>query len=187
MISALTFECVLPGLSNGQAQDSPKEAAWKRMAPSLQCGGDQMKFRAVGPGASQFTVDQGNWLDWSVVPYICHVHLMSCPRVRLYWDCPFILYPCPGNAHPMLLSQVPSTCGYTMQRNSLALVMLVPYDGCNMVQEVLSFPLVKCKMQTFPLAKSQNLLPMVIKGLAVTWCVFWCTKCCSLVIDTTKN
>ncbi|XP_047197811.1 uncharacterized protein LOC118118337 [Hippoglossus stenolepis] len=87
------------GLSNGQAQDtSPREASWKRMAPSLQCGGDQMKFRAVGPGASQFAVDQ-------------------------------------GNAHPMPLSLVPSTCGYTMQMNSLALVMLVPYDGCNMVQE----------------------------------------------------
>ncbi|KAJ4937372.1 hypothetical protein JOQ06_001935, partial [Pogonophryne albipinna] len=40
-----------------------------------------------------------------------------------------------GNAPPMPLSQVPSTCGYSMQRNSHALVMLVPYDGCNMVQE----------------------------------------------------
>jgi len=29
------------------------------MAPSLQCGWDQMKFRAVGPGASQFAVEQG--------------------------------------------------------------------------------------------------------------------------------
>lgn len=36
----------------------------------------------------------------------------------------------------MLLSQVPSSCGYSMQRNSLALVMLVPYDGCNVVKEV---------------------------------------------------
>ncbi|XP_062259495.1 adhesive plaque matrix protein-like [Platichthys flesus] len=87
------------GLSNGHAQDtSPREASWKRMAPSLQCSGDQMKFRAVGPGASKFAVDQ-------------------------------------GNAPPMPLSQVPSNCGYTMQRNSLALVMLVPYDGCNIVQQ----------------------------------------------------
>lgn len=36
----------------------------------------------------------------------------------------------------MPLSQVPPTCGYSMHKNSLALVMLVPYDGCNMVQEV---------------------------------------------------
>ncbi|KAK5921257.1 hypothetical protein CgunFtcFv8_024975 [Champsocephalus gunnari] len=42
-----------------------------------------------------------------------------------------------GNAPPMLLSQVPSTCGYSMQRNSHAFVMLVPYDGCNMVQELI--------------------------------------------------
>ncbi|XP_034468954.1 uncharacterized protein LOC117777946 [Hippoglossus hippoglossus] len=108
------------GLLNGQAQDtSPKEASWKRMAPSLQCGGDQMKFRAVGPGASQFAVDQ-------------------------------------GNAHPMPLSQVPSTCGYTMQRNSLALVMLVPYDGCNMVQEGGSY-----------------MLPMLWQGIPVS---LWCNK-----------
>ncbi|KAK5879442.1 hypothetical protein CesoFtcFv8_017811 [Champsocephalus esox] len=79
---------------------SPKDSSWKSMSPSLQCGSGQLKFRAVGPGASQFAVEQ-------------------------------------GNAPPMPLSQVPSTCGYSMQRNSHALVMLVPYDGCNMVQEVM--------------------------------------------------
>ncbi|KAJ4939676.1 hypothetical protein JOQ06_029119, partial [Pogonophryne albipinna] len=77
---------------------SPKDSSWKSMSPSLQCGSGQLKFRAVGSGASQFSVEQ-------------------------------------GNAPPMPLSQVPSTCGYSMQRNSHALVMLVPYDGCNMVQE----------------------------------------------------
>ncbi|KAF3858310.1 hypothetical protein F7725_011511 [Dissostichus mawsoni] len=79
---------------------SPKDSSWMSMSPSLQCGSGQLKFRAVGPGASQFAVEQ-------------------------------------GNAPPMPLSQVPSTCGYSMQRNSHALVMLVPYDGCNMVQEVM--------------------------------------------------
>ncbi|XP_049889193.1 uncharacterized protein LOC126382944 [Epinephelus moara] len=87
------------GWLKGQVYDpSPKEASFKRMAPSLQCGADQMKFRAVGPGATHFAVEQ-------------------------------------VNAAPMPLSQVPSTCGYNMQRNPLGLVMLVPYDGCNMIQE----------------------------------------------------
>ncbi|XP_044076368.1 uncharacterized protein LOC122887334 [Siniperca chuatsi] len=87
------------GWSRERRQDmDSREASWRRMASSLQCGGDHLKFRAVGPGASQFVVEQ-------------------------------------GNAPPMPLSQVPSTCGYNIQRNSLALVMLVPYDGCNMVQE----------------------------------------------------
>nr|XP_043896700.1 leucine-rich repeat extensin-like protein 5 [Solea senegalensis] len=85
---------------NGQGQStSSRDAAWKRMASSLQCGGDQMRFKAVGAGASNFVVDQGK------------------------------------AAPPMALSQVPSTCGYTMQRNPFALLMLVPYDGCNVVQE----------------------------------------------------
>ncbi|XP_023261293.1 vegetative cell wall protein gp1-like [Seriola lalandi dorsalis] len=93
------YQADFTGWSKGQAHDTSfQEASWKRMAPSLQCGADQLKFRAMGPGASQFAVEQ-------------------------------------GNAPPMPLSQVPSTCGYSMQRNSLALVMLVPFDGCNMVQE----------------------------------------------------
>lgn len=44
----------------GQTQDaSSKEAAWKHMAPSLLCGGEQLRFRAMGPGASRFSVEQG--------------------------------------------------------------------------------------------------------------------------------
>ncbi|XP_019960508.2 uncharacterized protein [Paralichthys olivaceus] len=108
------------GWSEGQAQEnSPREASWKRMAPSLQCGGNQMKFRAVGPGVSQFAVEQ-------------------------------------GNEPPMPLSQVPSTCGYTMLRNSFALVMLVPYDACSMVQEGGSY-----------------VLPMRWQGIPVS---LWCPK-----------
>ncbi|XP_035860714.1 leucine-rich repeat extensin-like protein 5 [Sander lucioperca] len=91
-------------VEEGTQNVGSREAAWKRMSPSLQCGWDQLKFRAVGPGASQFAVEQ-------------------------------------SNAPPIHLSQVPSTCGYSMRRNSLWLVMLVPYDGCNMVQEVGSYVL----------------------------------------------
>ncbi|XP_059200745.1 uncharacterized protein LOC131980513 [Centropristis striata] len=108
------------GWSKGQTQDpSSKDASWKRMAPSLQCGGDQLKFRAVGPGASHFAVEQ-------------------------------------GHAPPMPLSQVPSTCGYNMQKNSLGLAMMVPYDGCNMVQEGGSY-----------------VLPMRWQGIPVS---LWCPK-----------
>ncbi|KAI4809382.1 hypothetical protein KUCAC02_018266 [Chaenocephalus aceratus] len=51
---------------------------------------------------------------------------------------------------------VPSTCGYSMQRNSHALEMLVPYDGCNMVQEGGSY-----------------VLPMRWQGIPVS---LWCSK-----------
>ncbi|XP_038574017.1 uncharacterized protein LOC119902132 isoform X2 [Micropterus salmoides] len=113
-----SLEGSLSGWPKGQSPDLGfREAAWRRMAASLQCGGDQLKFRAVGPGVSQFTVDQ-------------------------------------GTAPPMLLSQVPSSCGYSMQRNSLALVMLVPYDGCNVVKEGGSY-----------------VLPMHWQGVPVSlWC-----------------
>ncbi|XP_069574460.1 uncharacterized protein [Brachyistius frenatus] len=93
------YQADFVGWAKGQIQDaSSKEAQWKHMSPSLQCSGDQMKFRSVGPGASQFAVVQ-------------------------------------GTAPALPLSQVPSTCGYTMNRNSMALIMLVPYDGCNVIRE----------------------------------------------------
>ncbi|XP_038574015.1 histone-lysine N-methyltransferase 2B-like isoform X4 [Micropterus salmoides] len=118
MEGGAVYQADSAGWPKGQSPDLGfREAAWRRMAASLQCGGDQLKFRAVGPGVSQFTVDQ-------------------------------------GTAPPMLLSQVPSSCGYSMQRNSLALVMLVPYDGCNVVKEGGSY-----------------VLPMHWQGVPVSlWC-----------------
>ncbi|KAK2822381.1 hypothetical protein Q5P01_022446 [Channa striata] len=93
------YQADFAGWSQGQTHDtSSREAAWKRLATSLQCSGTQMLFKAMGPGASQFSVEQ-------------------------------------EGAPPMPLSQVPSTCGYSMQTDPLALVMIVPYDGCNVLQE----------------------------------------------------
>ncbi|XP_042353750.1 adhesive plaque matrix protein-like [Plectropomus leopardus] len=40
-----------------------------------------------------------------------------------------------GNARPLPLSQVPETCGYSMRQNALGLILVVPYDGCNVIQE----------------------------------------------------
>ncbi|XP_040028287.2 uncharacterized protein LOC120816613 [Gasterosteus aculeatus] len=94
-----SYQADFPGWSGDQLQHlSSREAAWKRMSPSLMCGGDQLKFSADGRGASQFAVDK-------------------------------------GNEPPIPLSQVPPSCGYGMQKNSLGLVLLVPYDGCNVVVE----------------------------------------------------
>ncbi|KAF3699332.1 hypothetical protein EXN66_Car015019 [Channa argus] len=104
--------------SQGQTHDtSSREAAWKRLASSLQCSDAQMLFRAVGPGASQFSLEQ-------------------------------------DSAPPMPLSQVPSACGYSMQSDPLALVMMVPYDGCNVAQE-----------------GGGHVLPMRWQGIPVSlWC-----------------
>lgn len=37
---------------------NPKEMAWSRMSPQLQCSKDQMKFTATGPGSSLLAVEQ---------------------------------------------------------------------------------------------------------------------------------
>ncbi|XP_028283797.1 vegetative cell wall protein gp1-like [Parambassis ranga] len=101
------------GLSSTPTPVAP-EAAWKRMTPSLQCSGDQLRFKLLGPGASQLSVLK-------------------------------------GPASPVPLSQVPSTCGYNMHRNSLALVLQVPFDGCNVIQEGGSYVL-PLQWQGFPLS-----------------------------------
>ncbi|XP_036939468.1 actin cytoskeleton-regulatory complex protein PAN1-like isoform X2 [Acanthopagrus latus] len=47
------------GWSEGHtANAGATEALWRRMNPSLQCGADQMRFRAMGPGSSSFAVEQ---------------------------------------------------------------------------------------------------------------------------------
>ena len=35
------------------------EAAWRRLNISLTCGQGKMKFKAMGPGASDFQLDMG--------------------------------------------------------------------------------------------------------------------------------
>ncbi|XP_035526007.1 adhesive plaque matrix protein-like [Morone saxatilis] len=74
------------------------EAAWRRLNPSLYCGQNKMKLRAMGPRAADLQLDM-------------------------------------GNARPLHLLQVPETCGYSMKQNALGLILVVPYDGCNVIQE----------------------------------------------------
>ncbi|KAM8726907.1 uncharacterized protein AB9X84_000799 [Acanthopagrus schlegelii] len=49
------------GWSKGQTTNAgAAEALWRRMNPSLQCGADQMRFRAMGPGWYSFAVEQAS-------------------------------------------------------------------------------------------------------------------------------
>ncbi|XP_063318601.1 uncharacterized protein LOC134617321 [Pelmatolapia mariae] len=126
-----SYQADFIGWSKGQTYDaSSREAAWRRMAPLLLCGGDRMRFRVVGRGVSQLAVDQ-------------------------------------ANAPPVPLSQVPPNCGYNMQRNLLSLVMMVPYDGCSVVQEGGSY-----------------VLPMRWQGIPVS---LWCSKPAAPTLMTTAS
>lgn len=39
--------------------EETSQEKWKPLATSLHCFGDHMKFRSLGPGASQLAVEQG--------------------------------------------------------------------------------------------------------------------------------
>ena len=45
------------------------------------------------------------------------------------------------NSSPLPLSMVPQDCGYNMLSNSMMLVMTIPYDGCNVVQQLNKLPM----------------------------------------------
>ncbi|KAK7945658.1 hypothetical protein WMY93_001386 [Mugilogobius chulae] len=92
-----SYQADFAGFSKGKVFDvSPKETLWKRMSPSLRCGMNHMKFRALGAPPKFFELDQ---------------------------------HP------PMPLSQVPSSCGYSMQEYSTGLNLKIPFHGCHIVQE----------------------------------------------------
>uniref|UniRef100_A0AAQ6A946 Uncharacterized protein n=1 Tax=Amphiprion ocellaris TaxID=80972 RepID=A0AAQ6A946_AMPOC len=94
-----SYQADFIGWEKGHIHDiGSKEAEWKRLSPTLQCLKDQMKFRAVGPAASQLLLDR-------------------------------------GYAPPIPLSHIPPSCGYNVQKNSMALVMLIPFNGCNVYQK----------------------------------------------------
>ncbi|CAL8370076.1 unnamed protein product [Boreogadus saida] len=44
-----------------------------------------------------------------------------------------------GGDAPMVPNQVEPQCGYSMKYNSLGLVLMVPYNGCHMTQDVNGF------------------------------------------------
>ncbi|XP_008332199.1 protein PELPK1 isoform X4 [Cynoglossus semilaevis] len=115
------YQADSPPVYHNPLEINPKEMAWSRMSPQLQCSKDQMKFTATGPGSSLLAVEQKQ-----------------------------------ENAPPMPLSQVPPSCGYTMHRSPLTLALLVPFDGCNVVQEGGSY-----------------ILPMRWQGSPVS---LWCPK-----------
>lgn len=41
-----------------------------------------------------------------------------------------------GFGQTLPLIQVPNTCGYSMRQNALGLILVVPYDGCSVTEEV---------------------------------------------------
>lgn len=86
----------------------------------------------MGPGLSSFAVEQG---DLTVLSLKFTTQVFS-PMIALTHN--EILFPHTERAPAMPLTQIPATCGYNMQRNALGFAMYAPYDGCNMIQEVLS-------------------------------------------------
>ncbi|XP_019960448.1 uncharacterized protein [Paralichthys olivaceus] len=40
-----------------------------------------------------------------------------------------------GKGDPLPLTQLSESCGYSMQQSAMGLVLVAPYDGCNMIQE----------------------------------------------------
>ncbi|XP_072296584.1 uncharacterized protein [Eucyclogobius newberryi] len=72
------YQADFAGFHSGKPLDL-KEAQWKRMFPSLQCGSDQMKFRAVGSPVKFFALDKQPPLPLSHVPSTCGYNMQRNP------------------------------------------------------------------------------------------------------------
>lgn len=101
------------GWSGDQLQHlNSREAAWKRMSPSLMCGGDQLKFSADGRGASQFAVDKGK-----VVIPICYLY--TCfPLMQSHMETLFPQEMNPQSLCPKSLHRVATACRRTPSGSS---------------------------------------------------------------------
>ncbi|XP_062259491.1 uncharacterized protein LOC133967844 [Platichthys flesus] len=69
-----------------------------------------------------------------------------------------------GKEHPLPLTQLPESCGFSLQPNALGLVLVAPYDGCNVIQEngnyVVSMTWLKAEVKlTCPILPSPDATP----------------------------
>ncbi|XP_024118186.1 bromodomain-containing protein 4 [Oryzias melastigma] len=73
------YQADFPGWSKVAVQDPASKDKWNQMATSLDCFGDHMKFRSLGPGASQFEVEQANKqsLPLAMVPQGCGYNMLG--------------------------------------------------------------------------------------------------------------
>ena len=91
---------------------------------------DTMKLQALGLGASQFQLHRGTILMLFQLELQAQYYLSQKTTKRP-------LSEFSENRGPLPLSEIPPTCRCSMQRNALGLVMVAPYDGCNIIKEVI--------------------------------------------------
>ena len=110
------------------------EGAWRRLNPALHCGQTKMKFKAMGPGSADLQLDIG------IVNKCTLFCIREFVKAVNTWHGILALLSLIGNEHPLPLTQLPESCGHSLQQNTLGLVLVAPYDGCNVIQEVQLYP-----------------------------------------------
>lgn len=82
-----------------------------------------------------------------------------------------------GNGRHLPLPQVPEICGYSLQQNALSLVLVVPYNGCNVIHEVPFFIFLFFFLLfflSFLFFHSSICGFYIVRNGGVTWC---CSTC----------
>ncbi|XP_021179241.2 uncharacterized protein LOC110369382 [Fundulus heteroclitus] len=75
------YQSDFPGWSHHTDMDEASKEKWNRFGTSLQCFDDHMRFRFLGPGASQLSVEQANEppMPLSMVPPRCGYRMHGNP------------------------------------------------------------------------------------------------------------
>ncbi|XP_047224643.1 uncharacterized protein LOC124870172 isoform X2 [Girardinichthys multiradiatus] len=109
------YQADFTGWSRHTDVDEASKEKWNNLETSLHCFGDHMKFRSLGPGASQLAVVQANDppMPLSMVPPRCgyrmHGNLMAFVMIAPYEGCNMIqqggnyMLPLLWQGHPLSL------------------------------------------------------------------------------------
>lgn len=103
-------------------------AAWGLLNAKLQCGSNEFKFKAMGPGAADIQLEMGRQL------FIFYFLFKTKAK---HWYMIHSIFFHLENGKRLPLIQVPKECGFSVKQTALGLIVTVSYDGCSVKQEVL--------------------------------------------------
>lgn len=116
------------GYGSAKANDETVERILK-MEPKVECTGESMRLNVQdSTQGTLLFVDRGKY--WNL-PGIIRLQFLLFLTHSSHSNCSK-----GSRLSPLPLSNLPSSCGYTMKSTQKDLVMAAPYDGCFVAVEV---------------------------------------------------
>lgn len=99
------------------------KSTWRLLNASLECGSEEFTLKAMGLDAADLQLEEGKETCSNIA------------KVKQELTAPFFLS---GNGKHLPLIYLPKECGFSVKQTVLGLIVIVPYGGCGVKQEVFS-------------------------------------------------